>query len=229
MTEDPYKVLGVSPSASDEEIQKAYRKLVKKYHPDVNPGDENAERKMREINAAYDHIKNIREGKASGSYGNTGSSQTSGGYYGNYGGFSWEDIFGQAYGSFSQQQNEATNELTAARNYINSGHYREALNVLNSVNPAERNARWYYFHALANYRLGNKIEAMNSAQQAVRMEPNNVEYQQLVQRLQSGGTTYRQYSSTIPMGAGTGVCLSICLANLLCNMCIPRGICFRPF
>ena len=204
MTEDPYKVLGVSPSASDEEIQKAYRKLVKKYHPDVNPGDENAERKMREINAAYDQIKNIREGKASGSYGNTGSSQTSGGYYGNYGGFSWEDIFGQAYGGFSQQQNEATNELTAARNYINSGHYREALNVLNSVNPAERNARWYYFHALANYGLGNKIEAMNSAQQAARMEPNNVEYQQLVQRLQSGGTTYRQYSSTIPMGAGTG-------------------------
>ena len=151
MTEDPYKVLGVSPSASDEEIQKAYRKLVKKYHPDVNPGDENAERKMREINAAYDQIKNIREGKASGSYGNTGSSQTSGGYYGNYGGFSWEDIFGQAYGGFSQQQNEATNELTAARNYINSGHYREARNVLNSVNPAERNARWYYFHALANY------------------------------------------------------------------------------
>ena len=229
MTEDPYKVLGVSPSASDEEIQKAYRKLVKKYHPDVNPGDENAERKMREINAAYDQIKNIREGKASGSYGNTGSSQTSGGYYGNYGGFSWEDIFGQAYGGFSQQQNEATNELTAARNYINSGHYREALNVLNSVNPAERNARWYYFHALANYGLGNKIEAMNSAQQAVRMEPNNVEYQQLVQRLQSGGTTYRQYSSIIPMGAGTGVCFSICLANLLCNMCIPRGICFRPF
>ena len=229
MTEDPYKVLGVSPSASDEEIQKAYRKLVKKYHPDVNPGDENAERKMREINAAYDQIKNIREGKASGSYGNTGSSQTSGGYYGNYGGFSWEDIFGQAYGGFSQQQNEATNELTAARNYINSGHYREALNVLNSVNPAERNARWYYFHALANYGLGNKIEAMNSAQQAARMEPNNVEYQQLVQRLQSGGTTYRQYSSTIPMGAGTGVCLSICLANLLCKMCIPRGICFRPF
>ena len=229
MTEDPYKVLGVSPSASDEEIQKAYRKLVKKYHPDVNPGDENAERKMREINAAYDQIKNIREGKASGSYDNTGSSQTSGGYYGNYGGFSWEDIFGQAYGGFSQQQNEATNELTAARNYINSGHYREALNVLNSVNPAERNARWYYFHALANYGLGNKIEAMNSAQQAARMEPNNLQYQQLVQRLQTGGTTYRQYSSTIPMGAGTGVCLSICLANLLCNMCIPRGICFRPF
>ena len=54
MISDPYKVLGVSPDASDEEIQKAYRRLVKKYHPDVNPGDESAERKMREINAAYD-------------------------------------------------------------------------------------------------------------------------------------------------------------------------------
>ncbi len=65
MTSDPYKVLGVSPNASDDEIQKAYRRLVKKYHPDVNPGDENAEKKMREINAAYDQIRNIREGKAS--------------------------------------------------------------------------------------------------------------------------------------------------------------------
>ena len=63
MTEDPYKVLGVPPTASDDEIQKAYRKMVKKYHPDVNPGDETAEKKMREINAAYDQIRNIREGK----------------------------------------------------------------------------------------------------------------------------------------------------------------------
>ena len=81
MTEDPYKVLGVSPSASDDEIQKAYRKLVKKYHPDVNPGDENAERKMREINAAYDQIRNIREGKATGGYSGAGQN-TGGGYYG---------------------------------------------------------------------------------------------------------------------------------------------------
>ena len=71
MVSDPYKVLGVPPTASDDEIQKAYRRLVKKYHPDVNPGDENAERKMREINAAYDQIRNIREGKAS--YGQNGS------------------------------------------------------------------------------------------------------------------------------------------------------------
>ncbi len=128
MTSDPYKVLGVSPNASDDEIQKAYRRLVKKYHPDVNPGDENAEKKMREINAAYDQIRNIREGKASYSgqngnpYGNPyGNAGNGGGGY--YGGFSWEDIFGSGFGGYSQQQ-EATTDLTAARNYINAGQYR---------------------------------------------------------------------------------------------------------
>lgn len=223
MTEDPYKVLGVSPTSSDEEVQKAYRKLVKKYHPDVNPGDANAERKMREINAAYDHIKNIREGKVpnNNAYGG-GSTNTGGGYYGNFGSFSWEDIFGQGFGNYSQD--ESSTELTAARNYINTAHYREALNVLNSIDISQRNARWYYFNALANYGLGNKIEAMNSAQQASRMDPNNIEYQQLISRLQNGSTTYTQYSGGYPfMCSGSNICLSLCLANLLC------GMCFRPF
>ena len=55
---DPYEVLGVNRDASDEDIKKAYRKLAKQYHPDVNPGDKTAEEKMKEINAAYDAIKN---------------------------------------------------------------------------------------------------------------------------------------------------------------------------
>ena len=54
---DPYEVLGVSRDASDEDIKKAYRRLAKQYHPDVNPGDKQAEEKMKEINAAYDAIK----------------------------------------------------------------------------------------------------------------------------------------------------------------------------
>ncbi len=222
MTEDPYKVLGVSPTASDDEIQKAYRKLVKKYHPDVNPGDENAEKKMREINAAYDQIRNIREGKASSG---SNSSQGYGGQsYGSqgYGGFSWEDIFGAGFGGFnSQAGQEATTELTAAKNYINSGHYREALNVLNSVDISARGARWYYFHALANFGIGNKIEAMNSAEQAVNMEPNNMEYQQLLNRLKNTGTTYQQFGGGSPVVCGNSgsIICGICLANLLCRMC----------
>ena len=57
MVADPYKVLGVAPTASEEEIKKAYRDLSKKYHPDLNPGDENAAKKMSDINAAYDQIQ----------------------------------------------------------------------------------------------------------------------------------------------------------------------------
>lgn len=62
---DPYAVLGVNSSASEEEIARAYKKLARKYHPDLNPDDKTAEVKMKEINAAYEEIKNIRSGKAS--------------------------------------------------------------------------------------------------------------------------------------------------------------------
>ena len=55
---DPYQVLGISRDASDEEIKQAYRRLAKQYHPDRNPGDEAAAKKMQEINAAYEQIKN---------------------------------------------------------------------------------------------------------------------------------------------------------------------------
>lgn len=225
MISDPYKVLGVSPDASDEEIQKAYRRLVKKYHPDVNPGNESAEKKMREINAAYDQIRNIREGKASGGgYGSSGpyggNPYGNSGSYGDFGGgFSWEDIFGSGFGGGYSSQ-ESTTELQAARNYINAGHYREAMNVLNSIDSSQRGARWYYFHALANFGLGNRIEAMSDAEQASRMEPGNMEYQQLLNRMKGGGTTYRQFGGGAPIFCGTSnICLDLCIANMLCGLC----------
>ena len=58
---NPYDVLGVSPDASDEEITKAYKRLAKKYHPDLNPGDQAAAERMGQINRAYDDIKTMRQ------------------------------------------------------------------------------------------------------------------------------------------------------------------------
>ena len=90
---DPYEVLGLKRGASDEEVTKAYRNLAKKYHPDLNPGDETAAQKMSEINEAYDRIRN----------GDTGPSVSYGGYSSPYGGSYYGGGTSSQSGSGSQQ------------------------------------------------------------------------------------------------------------------------------
>lgn len=205
MISDPYKILGVSPNASDEEIKKAYRELAKKYHPDLNPGDKNAERRMNEINAAYDQIKNPQS-RTSGSYG--------GGSYNGYGqGFGGFGGFGGSGGK------EEPTAFRAAMNYIRTRHFKEALNALAGVPQSERNARWYYLSALANYGLDNRIVATEQAQTACRMDPNNAEYQSLLMELKQGGSYYKTYRAGFPEAKfGGSICLGLCLANLLCRL-----------
>lgn len=94
---DPYRVLGVSRDASEEEIKKAYRKLAKQYHPDLNPGNEEAAKKMNEINAAYEQIKN--PGQTNSAYGYGGQ----GGYGGSSGSREQGTWYGQAYDESSDE------------------------------------------------------------------------------------------------------------------------------
>ena len=58
MARDPFEVLGIPRDASDDEIKSAYRKLAKRYHPDLNPGDPSAAQRMHEVNEAYDMLCN---------------------------------------------------------------------------------------------------------------------------------------------------------------------------
>ena len=206
---DPYQVLGVSRDASDDEVKKAYRNLSRKYHPDANinnPNKAQAEEMFKKVQAAYDQIMKERQygghGTAGSQYG-PGSSHY-GGYSGGFGGF----------GGFGASDREEEPRMQAARNFINSGHYQEACNVLNSIQ--ERNARWYYYSAIANSGIGNQINALEYARKAVQMEPGNAEYRQLVSRLENNGRWYADRGTQYGFGTDGR---SNCLSDLCCCMC----------
>ena len=212
MINDPYKVLGVSRDASDEEIKQAYRRLAKKYHPDLNPGDQEAAKRMQEVNAAYEQIKNPEKFQ---------NQQQSSGY-----GQSYDyDPFG--YGSYQRtyQQPQGEQYQQAAYQYIRFGRYQEALQALQ--NSADRNARWYYLSALANNGLGNQVTALEHIKRAVSMDPGNAVYLDALDRIEHGGATYRRQAGNyggFTMSASPCTRLCLCyLAQLFC--CRGRFFC----
>jgi molecular chaperone DnaJ len=217
MIDDPYKVLGVTPDTPPDEIKKAYRRLAKQYHPDLHPGDEECARRMNEINAAYDQINNPQKYHQPG-YGGAG-----------YGG-AYADPFAGAYRSWGEQQRSGAYdyaaqapELQRAWQLLQQNAYQQALDALEEVEPRRRSARWYYLSALANAGLGNRILALQQMQQAVRMEPGNLEYQMVLQQLQMSGGFYQQQSESYCASGAVGWCASMFILNLLCNACCCPG------
>lgn len=192
---DPYKVLGVSPHATDDEVKDAYRRLARKYHPDNyvnNPLSDLATEKMKEINEAYDEIQRQRKGGGSG-YGQ----QSYGGYQQSYGG---------------------SGQFADIRRLINLNRLADAEELLDGVASGSRGAEWNYLKGIVNYRKGWLDNAVTYLNTACSMEPGNMEYRQALNQLTQRQQGYAQAGGT----SMCEVCASLYCANACCN-CMGGG------
>ena len=205
---DPYQVLGVSPSATDDEIKQAYRALAKKYHPDNYQGSplaDLASEKMAEINSAYDAIQDRRKNAAQG------------GFYG--------QPQAQGYGGYQGYQNQGSGQFSDIRRLINAGRVFDAEQLLDGTPAASRDAEWNFLKGNVLLARGFLEDALTYLQRAVSMDPQNYEYRAAYERI----TTQRQYgynggysySSCDPCS----LCSTLICANCLCNSCC-RCYCF---
>ena len=187
---DPYKVLGVNPDATDEEVKKAYRELVKKYHPDNyanNPLADLAEDKMKQINEAYDIIQKQR---SNGSGSSSNASQ----------------------GSYS-----TSSRFPRVRELINTGRFSEADIYLESTPLNDRNAEWCFLKGAIQLQRGWLLDARRNFEQACRLEPNNPEYLAALNRLNNSSTT--NFDTNRRQITMCDICAGLACADCLCSCC----------
>lgn len=206
---DPYRVLGVSPDASDDEVKKAYRSLSRKYHPDANvnnPNKERAEEMFKQVQQAYQIIMKQR--------------QQGTGYQGFGSSYSNRSTYSYRYSQSDAGTGSFPPEMQAAINYINTRHYREAMNALLAVSENSRGGSWYYLAAIASEGMGNLVNAKNFIARAVSLEPSNFQYRQFQQHLESGGMWYSTQGAAYEQPyEGQSWCMDMVLMNLFCNFC----------
>lgn len=189
MAKDPYKVLGIDKTATDEEVKKAYRELARKYHPDnyVNtPLSELADEKMKEVNEAYETIQKMRR---------EDSSRTSyeSGYHGGAG-----------------SRFEGIRACLADRNFY------EADIRLNSVPTGERDAEWYYLKGVVFSARGWYFEASKFFDTACQMDPSNEEYRTAAENIRTHTSTSRSRNNT---DAVCNICSGLLIADCCCECC----------
>lgn len=204
---DPYKVLGVSPSASDDEIKDAYRKLARKYHPDKYVDSDMkdlAEEKMKEVNSAYEEIQKMRAGGGShqNQYGNS-----------SYGGYNSGSSYNSGSGSHS-----GYNYANIRRN-INNGNIAAAESELNNINQGDRAAEWHYLMGCVYIKRGYYVDAQKMINTACTMDPSNSEYRAARDRLNMQAQGYGGGYNTSNAGgcSGCDVCSSLLCADCCCE------------
>ena len=196
---DPYQVLGVPSTATDEEVKKAYRDLARKYHPDNyhdNPLADLAQERMKEINEAYEAVQSQRKAARAGGYG------------GGYGGYQAGYQSGYQSGGSRYQR---------IRMAISQGNLNLAEELLNAM--TDHDAEWSFLKGAICYRRGWLDEARRYYQNAVNMDPDNQEYQRALDIAEGRSTAYRPegYDNVTTGTCGNGDCLRLCGATLCCN------------
>ncbi len=198
---NPYEVLGVSQRASEEEIKKKYKELVKKYHPDKyqnNPLADLAEEKLQEINEAYDSImKNRNTGSASGySYGNATS------YNNNTG------------GHYNADSNYQQIRMALDRNDLSSAEQM----LINSPN---RDAEWFFLSGILSFKKGWVDDGLMNVRQAMGMDPNNMEYSRVYQQMAAGSRMYTNRSNSQGYASNDDMCTKCCMLYCCTSPCSP--------
>lgn len=213
---DPYKILGVPPTATDEEVKKAYRDLARKYHPDKYAGSDLADlasEKMKDINAAYEEIQAMRSGKQTagpGYEGTTGSSYGQSNTYGSGSFYGQNTAYGRSAGGAGAP------EYAMVRNLINRGELDEAEEILENMDPADRTAEWNFLMGCICTRRNYYADAQRYFDAACRGDPYNVEYRMERDNMRRRAAGYANGYSTD--SADSGLC--DCCTTLLClNLC----------
>ncbi len=207
MMADPYKTLGISPNATDDEVKIAYKQLAKKYHPDNyvgNPIADLAEEKMKELNEAYDAIMAMRKN----GWSHTNSKHN---YSNNY---------------------SSNSQFSDIRKLISNNRFVEAEELLNGIPTSSRDAEWYFLKGCVLYSKGWLDDAIHHAQTAVSMNPNNAEYRNFYSKLsfhQRGGMNgfpsgYNTYSG-VNGCSGCDLCAGLICADCLGELCCGVDIC----
>ena len=166
----------------------------------AQPMKKSKKQKMKEINEAYDAIKNMRQGG-----GNAGTS----------------------YNSNNGYQSSGYNKYNSVRVYIQRNMVNEAEQILDAMSPNERGAEWYYLKGMCAYRRGWNDQANQYFQTAINMDPNNQEYRQAVNHMNTQRTyNYGGYNTTQSNNSSSGcactvcdICSTILCADCLCSCC----------